>query len=205
MSIQRINFAARCAHFSIRLKRFTCVEPLSVVLVPRRCSPLCPTFPGKKRKKERKKKQQLRFHSDGIVIKRAIVRVFFVESWKLDLSFLGDARRSSSPWSVCDSWLFHPNRIAFSRGFYRVLIRSHRHHRMTCFIRPACNVYRGSAIAARNRRFVQDALHNGQAADNGVVSDGLGLLSIPLPTLRSSPSRAISPSVYLSFSSSHPL
>lgn len=56
-----------------------------------------------------------------------------------------------------------------------------------------------TAIAARNRRFVQDAWHNGQAADNGVVSDGLGLLSISLP---SSLYTLLSP---LSASSTHPL
>ena len=33
-------------------------------------------------------------------------------------------------------------------------------------------------ILARSRRFIQDASHNSQAADNGVVSDGLGLRSL---------------------------
>lgn len=58
------------------------------------------------------------------------------------------------------------------------------------------------AIAARNRRFVQDAWHNGQAADNGVVSDGLGLLSISLPSSHT-PSTPFSLSLFAS--STHPL
>ena len=68
---------------------------------------------------------------------------------------------------------------------------------MICFIPPPCNIYRGPAIAARNRRFVQDASHNGQAADNGVVSDGLGAALYP-STLTLS--RYISPSIHLCLS-----
>lgn len=62
-------------------------------------------------------------------------------------------------------------------------------------------------MAARNQRFVQDASHNGQAADNGVVSDGLGLLSIPPPPC-SSPSRYITlyapPSLSITLPPPHP-
>lgn len=61
-----------------------------------------------------------------------------------------------------------------------------------------------TAIAARNRRFVQDAWHNGQAADNGVVSDGLGLLSISLPSSLTPLYPSLS-SLSLSASSTHPL
>lgn len=42
------------------------------------------------------------------------------------------------------------------------------------FVLFVSEIYTGAPIPARSRRSVQDASHNSQAADNGVVSDGLG-------------------------------